>query len=100
MREDLKKIALERAKSAARNLGYNLTSVAETDLKIFIENGIDRMTSSEYLSTSDNTRLFNNIEVLIRLMESDARSRFMNESLDYKSFSNARDNICPLWPFC
>jgi hypothetical protein len=100
MREDLKRKALERAKSSARNLGYSLTSDTETDLKIFIEKGIDRMTSTEYLSTSENIRLFNNIDILIRRMEIDAKSRFINESLDYKSFSNARASICPLWPFC
>lgn len=100
MREDLKKIALERAILTARTLGYNLTSVAETDLKIFIENGIDRMTSTEYLSSSENTRLLSNIDILIRRMEIDAKSRFINESLDYKSLSNARASICPLWPFC
>lgn len=100
MREDLKRRVLETAKIKARSLGYNLTSVAEEDLKSFIDNGIDRMSTSEYLSNSDNLRALNNVEILIERMYSDARSRSINESLDYKSFSNARASICPLWPFC
>lgn len=100
MREDLKGIALNRAKQTARSLGYSLTPMAETDLKIFIENGIDKMTSFEYLSVSDNQRLLNNIDVLINRMQIDSKSRSLNESMDFKSFSNARARVCPLWPFC
>lgn len=100
MREDLKKLVLERAKLKARNLGYKFTSMAETDLKIFINNGIDRMTPSQYLSDIDNQRAIKNIELLIEKMQLDAKSRYLNEDLDYKSFSTARGSICPLWPFC
>jgi hypothetical protein len=100
MREELKKQILERAKYKAQILGYNITSEVEIDLKDFINNGVDRMSTSEYLSSSDNLRAIYNIEILIDRMQIDAKSRFITESLDYKSLSNARASICPLWPFC
>lgn len=100
MREELKRLILQRAKYKANSLGYNLTSITEDDLKNFINNGVDRMTSSEYISNSDNLRALNNIDILIEKMHLDAKSRFITENLDYKSFSNARASICPLWPFC
>lgn len=48
MREELKLLVLQRAKMKARSLGYDLTSVVENDLRAFIDNGINRMTTSEY----------------------------------------------------
>ena len=100
MREDLKLRVLQRAQSKAREFGFVMTSVAQTDLVEFINQGIDRMTSSQYDSATDRLRAERNIETLIESMSKNAKSRNLNESLDYKSFSSARSSICPLWPFC
>ncbi|UOB18475.1 hypothetical protein [Abyssalbus ytuae] len=100
MREDLKSRILQRAKSKVRELGYNLTSVAEDDLEEFINQGVDRMTSMQYYSETDRIRAERNIETLIERMSTNAKSRSLTESLDYRSFSIAKASICPLWPFC
>lgn len=100
MREDLKSKILLRAQSKSKELGFDMTSVAENDLIEFINQGVDRMTSSQYESTTDKLRAERNIEILIESMSRNAKSRNLTESLDYKSFSNARASICPLWPFC
>jgi len=100
MREDFKRTVLERAKIKAKSLGYNLTTGAETDLYTFIKNGIDKMSSTELDTLARRNEAINNIEYLIIQMQNDAKSRFINESLDYTSYLNAKSSICPLWPFC
>ncbi|WP_026838320.1 hypothetical protein [Gillisia sp. JM1] len=100
MREDFKERVLQRAKERAQNLGYNLTNVAQTDLREFINQGIDRMSADEYDSATRRLIALENIEKLIDNMSRNAKFRSLNESLDYKSFSSARSSICPLWPFC
>jgi hypothetical protein len=77
-----------------------MTSVAQTDLVEFINQGVDRMTSSQYDSEIDRLRAERNIETLIESMSKNAKSRNLNESLDFRSFSSAKSSICPLWPFC
>lgn len=99
MRDQLKQLLFETAKNKARNLGYDLTVFAEADLKKFIEQGVDRMTFSEVMSSSDNSRAISNTEILIERMAQNAKSRNINQ-LDYKSFNSVRDSICPMWPFC
>lgn len=100
MRDDLKYRILQRAKSKARELGFIITSVAESDLVSFINQGVDRMTSSQFDSATDRLRAVRNIETLIESMSQNAKSRNLNENLDYTSFSRAKASICPLWPFC
>ncbi|PKP11490.1 MAG: hypothetical protein CVU08_12145 [Bacteroidetes bacterium HGW-Bacteroidetes-3] len=100
MREDLKVRILRRAQSKVRELGFVMTSVAQTDLVEFINQGVDRMTSSQYDSEIDRLRAERNIETLIESMSKNAKSRNLNESLDFRSFSSAKSSICPLWPFC
>jgi len=100
MREDLKLRILQRAQSKARELGFVMTTVAQTDLVEFINQGVDRMTSTQYESATDKLRAERNIETLIESMSRNAKSRNLNESLDYRSFSSAKSSICPLWPFC
>jgi len=100
MREDLKNKLFESAIAKAKNLGYTLTSVANDDIKKFIGQGIDKMSSSEYFSTVENKRAERNLMTLIEKMAEGAKKRRLYESLDYKSFSEARSSICPLWPFC
>lgn len=58
------------------------------------------MSTEEYDSATRRLIALENIEKLIESMSRDAKSRSLNESLDYKSFSSARSSICPLWPFC
>lgn len=100
MREDLKtelfRIALNRAKANQ----FNFTSILEPDLKAYIEKGVDRMTSTEYLSDTKRVEAKINTLILIDAMTAEGRERRLTESLDYKSFSSVKDSICPLWPFC
>ncbi|MCX2743350.1 hypothetical protein OO013_05705 [Mangrovivirga sp. M17] len=100
MREDFKNRLLQKAKTKASMLGVEITSEAESDLVSFINQGIDRMSSSEYDSIDDRLTAERNIETLIESMSYSAKSRNLNESLDDRSFSFAKSNICPLWPFC
>ncbi|WP_313002790.1 hypothetical protein [Chryseobacterium gleum] len=99
MRDQLKQLLFDRARNRAKSLGYTLTNIAEGDLRAFIENGVDRMTYSESISTVDHARALSNVEILIERMAQNAKSRDINQ-LDYKSFNSVRDSICPLWPFC
>lgn len=100
MRDQFKQLLFNNAVLKARSLGYTFSSITESDLKEFISQGVDNMNFAQMSSPTDNLRAVRNTELLIEKMAENARSRYLNESLDYKSFSNIRDSICPLWPFC
>lgn len=100
MREDLKERLLNTAIRSATQKGANLTSIARTDLIRFIDQGVDRMTSTEYVSEASRQLAENNLLRLINAMSLDSKSRNINESLDYVSLANSAKSICPLWPFC
>jgi hypothetical protein len=100
MREDLKQRLLDAANRRAAQNGFRFTDIARGDLIQFINGGVDRMTESEYQSTSDKDRAERNLMTLIESMSSNGRVRKLTESLDYTSFSESRASVCPLWPFC
>jgi len=100
MRDQLKELLYQTARERARRRGYDFTSILDQDLRTFINQGVDRMDLLDILSGVQNPRAITNTEVLIDRMIVNAQSRNLNESLDYKSFNNVRDSICPLWPFC
>ncbi len=100
MREELKERLLNTALRSATQKGANLTPIARTDLTTFINQGVDRMTSTEYASEVYRQLAENNVLRLIDAMSLDSKSRNINESLDYTAFSNSAKSICPLWPFC
>ncbi|WP_294294867.1 hypothetical protein [uncultured Chryseobacterium sp.] len=100
MREQLKQMLFERALSIAKSQGFDFTALTQQEIREFINKGVDKMSVWEINSDTDKARAISNTEILVERMIRDAKSRFINESLDYKSFSSVRDVICPLWPFC
>lgn len=100
MRDDLKselyKIALNRAK--ANSFGF--TTYLEEDLKGFIGNSIDNISYEEYTSETKRIEARLNTLILVDAMTADGRSRDVERNLDFKSLSNIKSSICPLWPFC
>lgn len=99
MREDLKselyKIAVNRVRANQYGFGF----LVEPDLKEYIEKGVDRMTNAEYISNTKRVEAKINTIILIDAMTANSRDR-LTESLDYKSFVDIKNTICPLWPFC
>ena len=100
MREDLKSELFKIAINRARAYQYGFTSILEKDLKEYIEKGVDNMTSTEYFSDTKKIEAKVNTMILVDAMAAQGRIRNLNESLDFKSFSDVRSSICPLWPFC
>jgi hypothetical protein len=100
MKEQLKEKLLNAAIKRARNLNFNFTNIATEDLKVFISKGVERMTDSEVGDENKKVLAENNLMKLVELMVSEGVKRNLKESLDYKTFSDARMSICPCWPFC
>lgn len=100
MREDLKRRLLDAAIRRAGETSFRFTDIARGDLTEFINEGINRMTESEYHSSTDKDRAERNLMILIDGMVENGRIRRLTESLDYTSFSETRSRFCPLWPFC
>ena len=100
MNEDFKRRLLEAARRRARQSNFAFTSVAETDLKSFIDQGVDKMSSADLISDSRKDLAESNLLKLVDRMANEAAKRNLNENLDYKTFSDSRMSICPLWPFC
>ncbi len=100
MREDLKQRLYNAAIRRARNSNYSFSSFVNNELINFINEGVDRMTSSDYASEIRKQVAEDNLMKLIDAMDNDGKRRRIDESLDYTSFLNARGGVCPLWPFC
>lgn len=98
--EELIRVLFAAAQERARLRNYKLDVLAENELKKFIRTGVNRMTKIEVSSPESQERAKKNLMELIDLMIKDASSRFINESLDTRTFSNSRASLCPRWPFC
>lgn len=98
--EELIKLLFAAAQERARLKNYKFDALAENDLKNFIRTGVNRMTSLEINSITSRALAEKNLMELIDLMIKDAGTRFINESLDTRTFSNSRASLCPRWPFC
>lgn len=99
-REEFKQSLLQSATNEARRRNYRLTSDVATNLKELIDSGVERMTSSEFISESRRQEAERNLNRLVEYMVSNAKSRNLSESVDIRAFSSVRMSICPLWPFC
>ena len=99
-RQEFKQRLLNSATSESRRLNYRFSSSVETSMKELIDTGVDRMTSSDFLSESRRQEAERNINRLVNYMVTNAKSRNISESVDVRAFSAVRMSICPLWPFC
>ncbi|MEI6142155.1 MAG: hypothetical protein WCP85_22970 [Mariniphaga sp.] len=100
MKEQFKKRLILLANVRATQLNFTFTPFASDDLKTLVNNGVDRMSQFELKDESKKALAELNLFRLVEAMAGEARKRNINETLDYKSFSDARMSLCPLWPFC
>lgn len=99
MNEEFKRMLLESARRRARQSNFEFTSVAETDVKSFIDQGVDKMNSEDLASDNRKNLAESNLLKLVDSMANQAK-RDSTGNLNYKTFSDSRKSICPLWPFC
>jgi len=99
-RQEFKQRLLESATRESRRLNYRLSAPVETSMKELIDTGVDRMTSSDFLSELRRQEAEKNINKLVNYMVTNAKSRNISDSVDVRAFSVVRMSICPLWPFC
>ena len=99
-RQEFKQNLLQAATREARQRNYRLTRDVETNLKELIDSGVERMTSTDFISDSRKLEAERNLNRLVEYMVINAKSRNLSESLDTRAFSAGRMSICPLWPFC
>jgi len=100
MKEQFNDRLFAAAERRARQLNFKFTKIATGDLKTFISQGVDKMIESELRDDTQKDLAERNLLRLIEAMVTEAGKRKLYESLDYKTFSEARMSICPLWPFC
>jgi hypothetical protein len=100
MREDLKQRLYDASVRRAKSQNYFFNSSTSTELRNFINEGVDKMSPLEYASESYKIRSEENILRLIDAMNDEGKKRRLDESLDTTSFRSARMRVCPLWPFC
>ncbi len=100
MREELKSELFRIATNRARAYEYAFSSILERDLKEYIDKGVDNMTSTEYYSDNKKMEAKLNTMFLVDAMVAQGRIRKLKDTLDFKSLSDVRSSICPLWPFC
>lgn len=99
-RQEFKQNLLESATRVSRSLNYRLTDEVEVNLKELISSGVERMTSTEFVSELRRQEAERNLNRLVEYMVNNAKSRNLSDRLDTRSFSAVRMSICPLWPFC
>lgn len=100
MREDFKDELFQVVKNMAGGYNFRIPLSLEVQIRNFISNGVDRMTSQEYLSQQKRAEARQNISILAQLTISRLSSETLTESIQLKTFSSIRSSICPLWPFC
>jgi hypothetical protein len=99
-RQEFKQQLLETAKNEANRRHYRFMGDVDTNLKELINSGVERMSSSEFVSEIKRQEAERNLNKLVEYMVINAKSRNLSENLDTRSFSAVRMSICPLWPFC
>lgn len=100
MNEQFKDRLFSASERYVRKLNFKFSEIATTDLKAFINRGVDRMTESELRDETKKDLAEKNLMKVIEAMVGEAGKRKLHENLDYKTFSDARMSICPCWPFC
>ena len=100
MRQEFKNRLLILGQNRARQSNFIFTTEALSNLRGLIEIGVNRMTDEELESQQYKLRAENNLLRWVEKMIENSKERNLNESLDTRTFSNARMSICPLWPFC
>lgn len=91
-KEELFKVAANRALQRSTILNYAMANV----IRETISQGVDRMTSKDLDNPERRKEAQQNLVILI----DEVFKRSLNEGFETRTFSNARNSICPLWPFC
>lgn len=100
MNENFKQRLFAIADRQTRQHNTKFTDVAKWDLNKFVNHGVDRMTENDLIDESKRALAERNFLRFIEAIISSAKNRKLLEGLDYRSFSDARNSIGPLWPFC
>jgi hypothetical protein len=100
MREGLKIRLYKSALNRAKINNYTFSPYTKLELNRFINEGVDKMSSTEYSSDLSRQIAEENLMMFIDVMNNENNRNRMDESPDDTSFTNARMRVCPLWPFC
>lgn len=99
-KDDFSKRFIELANKRARYNRYVFSNQVEQELVCFIENGVSKLSTDQLGSENIIQNAERNIEDLVDLMASNARSRFITESLDITALNYSLRGFCPRFPFC
>ncbi len=100
MKEIFKKHLYDAAEKRIKQQNFNFNSLTSINLKAFIDSGVDKMSDSDLADANRKSLAEINLVKLIDAMAKEGIKRSLTESLDSKTFSDARFSLCPLWPFC